>query len=344
MAAKKQITLDDIAKHLKISKVAVSKALRDHSDISAETKNLVIETANLFGYVPNFVARNLSSKRSNTIGLVVPKVAHHFFSEAIEHIYQAAYAKKYEVIMTVSQENPEYEIHHLQSLLAMRVDGLLISVTENTRDSAIFETIKKRGVPLVFFDRVIDGLGFSCVTSDDEKGAYDAVSYLVKSGYRKIAHLSGYDYTSIGRLRKSGFQKAVKKYNLDVPPKWVVAGGFSEESGYKGMIRLFKSGPLPEVIFTVTYPVGLGVLMAAEELGISVPEDLNIFCFGGSHYNHFIKPSLSFIKQPVKKISELAVNQVINQINDENLVPENIKIPTEIVICGTCLAKSEENK
>jgi len=339
MAPKKQITLDDIAKELKISKVAVSKALRDHPDISQETKNLVTEAASRLGYVPNFVARNLSSKRSNTIGLVVPKVAHHFLSDAIEYIYEYAYKHKYEIFMTVSEENPEHEIHHLQSLLSMRVDGLLISVTEHTKDLEIFKTIKSRGVPLVFFDRVINNIGFSCVTSDDEGGSFEAVSYLVKAGYTKIAHLAGYEYTSIGRLRKAGFMKGIKKHKLHVPEEWVLEGGFSEDSGYKNMIRLFKTGNMPEVVFTVTYPVAIGVMLAAEELGISIPEDLNIFCFGGSHYNHFIKPSLSFVRQPVEEISKTAVNLIIDEINNGSSKPQIIKIPTEIVVCDTCISK-----
>ena len=137
--------------------------------------------------------------------------------------------------------------------------------------------------------------------------------------------------------------KAIKKYKLVVPAEWIIEGGFSEDSGYKNMIRLFKTGNLPEVIFTVTYPVAIGVMMAAEELGIAVPEELNIFCFGGSNYNHFIKPSLSFIKQPVEEISYTAVNLIIDQINDLKKKPQNIKIPTDIVICDTCLTKTEDN-
>jgi LacI family transcriptional regulator len=343
MASKKQITLNDIAKELNISKVAVSKALRDHPDISMETKNLVIETATRMGYVPNFVARNLSARRSNTIGLVVPKVAHHFLSDAIEYIYEYAYKHKYEIFMTVSEENPDHEIQHLQSLLSMRVDGLLISVTEHTKDHEIFETIKQRGVPLVFFDRVINDIGFSCVTSDDEGGSFEAVSYLVNAGYTKIAHLAGYDYTSIGRLRKAGFMRGVKKHKLNVPDEWIIEGGFSEDSGYKNMIRLFKTGNMPEVIFTVTYPVAIGVMLAAEELGIPVPEQLNIFCFGGSHYNHFIKPSLSFVRQPVEEIAKTAVNLIIDEINDATDKPQIIKIPTEVVVCDTCLSKREND-
>ncbi len=201
MTPKKVITLKDIAEDLNISKVSVSKALRDHPDIGAETKRLVRETAERLGYVPNYIARNLSSRQSKTIGLVVPKIAHHFFASAIETIYHTAFDNKYEIIMTVSQEKVENELIHLQTLLSMRVDGLLISVTEQTKDKSIFETVKKRGIPLVFFDRVIEGLGFSTITADDEQGTYDAITEVINSGYTKFAHLAGYSYTNIGKNR-----------------------------------------------------------------------------------------------------------------------------------------------
>jgi len=335
----KHVTLDDIARKLSLSKVAVSKALRDHPDISEDTKNKVRATAVKLGYVPNYMARNLSSQRSNTLGLVVPKIAHHFFAEAIEAIYETAYENDYEVIMTVSQENADNEIKHIQTLLAMRVDGLLISVTEKTKDLSIFETVQKRNIPLVFFDRVVENLGYSYVTSDDQKGAFEAISYVVSAGYKKIAHVGGYTTTNIGKNRMKGFKKAVQKYNLDIPKQWIVEGGFGETHGYEGFKKIFKSGSLPEVIFTVTYPVALGVILAAEEVGLNIPDDLNIICFGGSSYNHFLKPPLSYVEQPVEDIGKTAVELLIREIKSPDIRGIKVQIPTELVLCGTCLSK-----
>ena len=167
-----QVTLKDIADRLKVSKVTVSKALRDHPDISAEKKDLIRKTAQEIGYSPNFLARNLSSRKSNTIGLVVPKIAHHFFATAIETIYSIAFDHGYEIMMAVSQEDAYYEQTHIKTLLSMRVDGLLVSITEKTRDFELFNLVKKKKIPLVFFDRVIHNLGFSSVTTDDRNGAY----------------------------------------------------------------------------------------------------------------------------------------------------------------------------
>jgi len=342
MTPKKSITLKDIADELQLSKVSVSKALRDHPDIGLETKQLVRETAERLGYVPNYIARNLSSRKSKTIGLVVPKIAHHFFASAIETIYQTAFENNYEIIMTVSQENVENELIHLQTLLSMRVEGLLISVTEQTKDKSIFETVKNRGIPLVFFDRVIEGLGFSTVTADDEAGTCEAITEIIESGYTKIAHLAGYGYTNIGKKRLNGFQKAMKDKNLEIRDSWIVETGFAEGDGYKGFMKLFRSGELPEVIFTVTYPVALGVILGAQEAGISIPKDLQIVSFGGSIYNRFVTPSISYIDQPSEDIGRKAVELLLDEIkNPEMREEKHIVVPTELVICDTCKKKEE---
>jgi LacI family transcriptional regulator len=292
--------------------------------------------------VPNYIARNLSSRQSKTIGLVVPKIAHHFFASAIETIYQTAFDNKYEIIMTVSQEKVENELIHLQTLLSMRVDGLLISVTEQTKDLSIFETVKKRGIPLVFFDRVVEGLGFSTVTADDEQGTYDAITEVINSGYTKFAHLAGYSYTNIGKNRLNGFRNAMKDNNLKVPEHWVVETGFAEGDGYKGFMKLFRSGELPEVIFTVTYPVALGVILAAQEAGISIPGDLQIVSFGGSIYNRFVTPSISYIDQPSEEIGKKATELLLDEIKNPEMREErHIVVPTKLVICDTCKKKEE---
>jgi len=334
---KKDVTLQDIANKLKISKVSVSKALRDHPDISVITKRRINDTARKMGYMPNYIARNLSSRQSNTIGLVVPKIAHHFFASAIEAIYQTAYMNNYEIIMTVSQEDAGHEAKHIQTLLSMRVDGLLVSVTEQTKDRAIFELVKRRGTPLVFFDRVIEDIGFSTVTNDDENGTYIAIKKIIESGYTKIAHVAGYSHSNIGFNRRKGFESAAKESKLIIPEHWIIEGGFGEEDGHKGFMALYKNNNLPEVIFAVTYPVALGIQLAAQEAGIKIPDQLEIISFGGSIYNRFISPAITYINQPIKELGVKAIELIINQIKNPDTVQEkHITLPTELVICETC--------
>ena len=334
---KKEVTLQDIANKLNISKVSVSKALRDHPDISTVTKRLVRDTAQNMGYMPNFIARNLSSRQSNTIGLVVPKIAHHFFASAIEAIYQTAYKNNYEIILTVSQEDAEHEAKHIQTLLSMRVDGLLVSVTEQTKETSIFELVKKRGTPLVFFDRVIENIGFSTVTNADEQGSYQTIKKVIKAGYTKIAHLAGYAHTNIGYNRRMGFENALRDSNLKIQDNWIIEGGFSEEDGYSGFMKLYKNNELPEVIFAVTYPVALGIQLAAQEMDIKIPQQLDIISFGGSTYNRFISPSITYISQPVKELGTKASELIINEIkNPDTAQDQHITLPTELIVCETC--------
>ncbi len=331
------ITLDDIAKKIGVSKVTVSKALRGHPDISKETTKLVRKVSEELGYTPNYMARNLSSKRSNTIGVVVPKIAHFFFSAVIESIYDTAFHNNYEIILTVSQENSEREIKHIESLLAMRVDGLIVSITQQTRDSAIFDKVKKQGIPLTFIDRVLDIPGTSSVTVDDRGGTFQAIEHAIKHGYTKIAHLAGFPEINIGLRRYQGFEDAMKQYNIPINSDWVIYGGFGEEAGYRGFMKLYNSNNLPEFIFAVTYPVALGVYAAVEEVGLKIPDDIDIMCFGNSDVNRFISPSLSCVNQPTEQLGKTAVELILDQIkNIDTFEPQHIEIPTGLLLRETC--------
>lgn len=337
MGKSSHITLDDIAKRLSVSKVTVSKALRGHPDISKETTKLVKKTVLEMGYTPNYMARNLSSQRSNAIGVVVPKIAHFFFSSLIESIYDTAFHNNYEIILTVSQENSEREIKHIESLLAMRVDGLIVSITQQTRDYAIFEKVKKQGIPLTFVDRVLNIPGTSSITVDDRGGTFMAIEHAVKLGYRKIAHLAGFPEINIGFKRYQGFEDAMKAHGLSINPEWVIYGGFGEEAGYRGFMKLLNSGNMPEFIFAVTYPVALGVYAAVEEAGLKIPDDIDIMCFGNSDVNRFISPSLSCVNQPTDKLGKTAVEMTLDHIkNIDVFEPQHIEIPTELILRQTC--------
>ncbi|HUX93373.1 MAG TPA: LacI family DNA-binding transcriptional regulator [Ignavibacteriaceae bacterium] len=336
------ITLDDIAKKLNVSKVTVSKALRGHPDISKETTLLVKKIAEELGYTPNYMARNLSSRHSNTIGVVVPKIAHFFFSAVIESIYDAAFNNNYEIILTVSQESAEREKKHIESLLAMRVDGLIVSITQQTRDLAIFEKVKRQGIPLTFIDRILDIPNTSSVTVDDRGGAFQAIEHAIKLGYTKIGHLAGFHEINIGLKRYQGFEDAMKQYGLDINPDWVIHGSFGEEAGYRGFMQMYNNNNLPEFIFTVTYPVALGVYAAVQEVGLKIPDDIDIMCFGNSDVNRFISPSLSCVNQPTELLGKKAVEVTLEHIkNIDSFEPQHIEIPTELLLRETCSGKGK---
>ncbi len=338
---KPHVTLSDIAKQLNVSKVTVSKALRGHPDISRETTKLVKKMAEELGYTPNFAARNLSSRKSNTVGVVVPKIAHFFFSSVIEAIYDEAFNNNYDIALTVSQENSERERKHIETLMAMRVDGLIVSITQETKDAAIFEKVLSRNVPLVFMDRVLQMEGTSQVTVDDKGGATKAIELAISNGYTRIAHIGGYKEINIGKNRYEGFVEAMKKHGLPIESDWVIHGGFGEDDGYRGFMRLYKSGHMPEFIFAVTYPVALGVYAAAAEVGVKIPDDLDIVCFGSASINKFLKPALTYIDQPTDTLGRAALDLVLEHIGEtDEYMPKLVEVPTELVIRDTCVRKN----
>ena len=333
MRTKKQPRLIDIARILDVSTVTVSKALRDHPDISTEMKQRVKKIARELGYTPNFIARSLSSRRSFMIGVVVPDVAHSFFSTAIDSIYETASQKGYEIILSVSQESPDKEITSIKNLLSMRVDGLLVSISQRTKDTHIYETVKKMHVPLVFFDRCIDGLNLSSVIVDDRNGAARIVEYAIGLGYDRIAHLSGYRDISIGRERCNGYLDALRKHNIPIKDEWIIEGGFREEDGYRGLKKLYESRDMPDAIFTANDKVALGVYDCAKELGISIPADLGIIGFGDLDFARLLSPPLTTMFQPAGYIGRKAVDLLIDEIlSTEESEPQTIILQTELKV------------
>lgn len=342
MKKRSHITLEDIAKRIKVSQVTVSKALRGHPDISEAMKQRVVKVAHELGYSPNIMARNLSARRSNMLGLVVPKIAHYFFASVIEGVYNAAFENNYETILTVSQENTEREKKHLETLVSMRVDGIIISISQETKDIEIFRWIKKMGIPLMFVDRVPEPpiSGFSTVTVDDKEGTFQAIEQAIKIGYRKMALIGGNPEISIGKNRILGFEDALKEYGIVLKKDWIIHGGFGKDDGYHGFKKLCNNGVLPEFIFAVTYPVALGIYEAAKELGIKIPDDIDIICFGDSDVGRFISPALSCVRQPTHELGARAVKIMLETIAEPDVTREHhVILPSQLILRETCVIK-----
>jgi LacI family transcriptional regulator len=330
----KNVRLEDIAKELGLTKVSVSKALRDHDDISERTRLKVKKKAKDMGYRPNLQARSLTSKVTNTVGVIIPKIAHTFFALTIEGIYKAAEKHGYKVILGVSYENEKLEKEHLEAMINMRVDGLVISVTEQTSSPEIFNMAKEMGINLVFFDRGFSDAGYSYIKVADRKASKQGVEHLIKLGYSKIAHLAGYDTSAIGKDRKKGYFEALQEAGIKMPPEAIVEGGFSEEDGVKGFEKLVNDYGKPEAIFAVTYPVGLGILTKMHEMGIN-PSEIPILTFGGSDFNKYLSTPFICINQPNYELGKRAFEQLLKEMQSkEDFLPETVVMSAEVLING----------
>jgi LacI family transcriptional regulator len=334
----RQITQNDIAQKLGVSIITVSKALRDHPDISHNTAELIKKTANELGYSPNFMARNLAVRKSNTIGVVLPKIAHHFFSSIMDEIYSYAMIHNYEVFLTVSQENAEMQKKQIQTLLSMRVDGIIVSISQDTDDFKIFEIAKSRQVPLVFMDRIPDLSNYNTVTVDDKGGAYKVIDHAIKLGYRKIGHFAGYTNINIGRERMLGFRQAINDNGLELNHEWILEGDFGEKSGYDSFMKLYHEKNLPDLILAVTYPVAIGIYMAVKEVGMKIPDDIDLICFGNSQVQNFLSPPLSCVNQPTEQLAIKSMEVLLENIDHiDDFENKHIIIETELILRGTCI-------
>jgi LacI family transcriptional regulator len=338
-------TLDDIAKRLKVSRVTVSKALRGHPDISTEMTARVREVAAKLNYTPNIIARSLSSRRSHMIGLVVPKVAHFFFGAVIEGVYNTSFEHNYETIMMVSQENAEREKKHLQTLVAMRVDGIIISISQSTQDPDLFQWIRQLGIPLLFVDRRPEPAlpGFNSVLVADREGACTAVEQAIKVGYHKLGYIGGNPKVNIGKNRYLGFEDALVKHGIPINRDWVVQAGYGKEDGYQGLIQIYRNRPLPEFVLAATYPVALGIYEAAKTLGIRIPDDIDVICFGDSDVGRFLSPAISVVRQPSHELGSKAAQMLLDCIAaPDSREVQNVVLPTELVLRETCVARRSQ--
>jgi len=322
------ITQKDIAEALNVSRITVSKALRNHPDISSKMKKQVLEAVKEMGYTPNLIATQLTTRKTLTLGIVVPDLENSFFSFAIDSIIDAATARNYHVILTVSRENEQSQRKNIENLIGMRVDGLLVCVSQATSDPEIFEYIKKFNTPLVFFDRVLDDIGFSTIVFNDRQGTIDALDEVIGAGYTKIAHFAGYNSVSIGRERCEGYKTALRKNGIQVKDEWILEAGFEVEDGYQSFMKLFESGNLPEIILAVTDRVALGAYKAIRKSGLDIPGDIGIIGYGFSETAQLFSPSLTIINQDPRKMGLIAVNTLIDEILDGPL-PNTLSIVIE---------------
>ncbi len=335
-----RVRLADIAKRLNVSKVTISKALRNHPDISEKMKTRIKNVAEEMNYVPDFLARALSSKHTNIIGVVLPEVNHTFFAAALDGIYSAATEKNFEIVLTVSFEDRIREIKNIQTLLSMNVDGILISISQNTHDYEIFTNVREKKIPLVFFDRVVHNLGFSTIEVEDKKGAELAVEYAISLGYTKIAHFAGYLNISIGKERCLGYKEVLKKHSIPIKKEWVIEGGFNEEDGYSSFKKLYKYGNLPELIFAVTDPVAMGIYDAAKEVGLRIPRDIGVIGYSNNLIARYLAPPLTTVSQPAKELGRIAANLLINEIEGSKVIePQHLSLPVELKARESCVRR-----
>jgi len=337
----KQTTIIDIAKELNVSKSTVSRALNNHSSIGEATKKAVHDVAKKYNYHPNDIASSLSKRSSKTIGVIVPLLSHYYFSTAISGIEELAYKAGYKVLICQSAESYAREVILSQTLLSSKVDGLLVSVSSETKNSDHFKVFQQRNIPVIFFDRICPDIDASSVIINDFMGAFKAVEHLILQGRRRIAHLAGPPLLDISQNRVKGYKAALEKYGLPFDEELLVTcdTGLERENAIEVTQQMLDAGIMPDAFFAFCDPLAIGVMMALKRNNISIPDQVAIVGFCDEPIATVVEPQLSTLVQPAFKIGEAAAQLFFNQINSDSHTIEQKVFCTELVIRESSLKK-----
>ncbi len=307
-----QITIKDIAKQLGISPSTVSRALQNSPKISQSTRTKVLKLAKQLRYEPNQIALGLKNQSTKTIGVIMPEIVHFFFSTIISGIEEIAYANGYSVIFCQSNESYEKEVLDTKNLLAHRVDGILASPSRETTNFAHFQEIKSRNIPLVFFDRIPEGIVAPKVAIDDFQAAKAATQHLIDQPCQRIAHLSGPLTIELGKQRLEGYLAALKENQLPYNEEYIIdCVEGTKESGYLSTKQLLNLKNPPDALFANNDMAALGAMQAIKEAQLKIPEDIAVMGFSNWQFCSLVEPTLSSVEQPGLEMGRLAAQTLL---------------------------------
>ncbi len=327
-----QATIKDIARRLGISASTVSRALRDSPDVNPDTRKLILELAKELNYSPNPIALSLKEKKSKVIGVIVPEIANFFCSAVIAGIEDIANSKGYHVMIFQSHETYERELANIQLLKARRVDGLLISVSNETKSGSHLKEVIAGGIPVVMFDRICEEVDTPRVVTDDADGAYQAASHLVEQGYKRLAHITMAPHLSVTKNRMRGYIKALKKHRLPYEKKWVLHCDFDYEEMKQAVLKLLKTKPKPDSILVSGERIAMSCFEVLKELKLRIPEDIALAGFFDNPVSRFMNPPLTAVRQPTFDIGQSAATVLIKMIENNTLQHSYKKIELKTTI------------
>ena len=338
----KEITIYDIAKALNISPATVSRGLKDHPGIRKDTKKKIHNAAQKMGYQQNTFASNLRRKNSNTIGVIVPRLDSYFMSSVIAGMEKVANGAGYNLIISQSQESSKKEIESTKTMFNSRVDGLLISLSAETKNFDHFDIIFKRHLPLIFFDRVAELPLCTSIVINNERAGYDATAHLIGQGCKKIVLITGSLNRNVYADRLKGYKHALSENQLPFDQSLIFTNNLSDKAGAEVAKDILKMSNLPDGIFASNDTSAVACIRELKQAGIKIPQDIAVVGFNNDPIARVIEPNLTTIHYPGEEMGELAAITLINGL--KNLSSGNhlntMVIRHELIIRQSSLKKS----
>jgi len=322
-----------IAGELGVSITTVSKALNNHDDIGPATRARVLAKVAELGYQPNAVARSLTTRRSHTLGIVIPDLMHSFFVEIIAGFEQIARARGYGLLLCSSSEDARKERGELDLLRQRQVDGIVLASANASGNTDLLQRLTSLGIGLVMIDRD-DHAAVACdrVVTDDELVGRLATSHLIANGYRRIAHIAGPPVVH-ARRREEGYRAALDAAGIRSRREWIVRGGFMEADGHRAMAKLLAVKPHVEAVFATNDPAAIGAMKAIWAAGLRVPEDIAVVGVGDIALGDLLRVPLTTVSWSRQEEGRRAAELLLERIGPKpQAPPQRIVIPPELIV------------
>ena len=328
------MNISDIARMAGVSKGTVSRVINQKPyGMSEETRKHIQQIMDEVGYVPNSMARSISLSETKVIGLIIPDVENPFFPQIVRGVEDYAFRKGYTVYLCNSDLNIKKENNYLHSLIEKRVDGIILNTSGEQDDDKLEKLLEVTGIPIILMDRKTECFRkYPGVFIDNEKSAYEGAKHLIANGCSKIAFLGGEKKIYTVQKRYEGYRKALNQYGLEEFSKDQMYGKLSIESGYERAVKMFQKTDVPDAIFAGADVIAIGVLRAAREAGICVPDQLQVLGFDNISLCDIVTPSLTTVAQPIYEMGKKAAQLLLSAIQNSDRQLEDIILPAELVI------------
>lgn len=340
----KEITIYDIARKLNISPTTVSRALNDNTAVSVSTRKKVVALAESLGYRQNLFASSLRLQKTNTIGVILHELNSYFITSVLAGIEKVARAEKYNLIIVHSAENADIEIANASNLFHKRVDGVIASLSFNTRDLSHFKQFQEKKIPVVFFDRVYENSEGAKIIINNFKAGYDATAHLIEQGCKRIAHITSSLKRNVYAERLRGYKQALMDHKLKFDEKLLIVDALKEEDAQRSAKVILAMKPLPDGIFITNDFCAAIVMQALKDNGIRVPQDVAIVGFNNDIIGKVVSPKLTTINYPGFEMGQLAARTLIGHLKgqwDMNLTSTMI-IKSDLIVRESSLKKGKK--
>lgn len=323
------VTIYDVAREANVSMATVSRVVNGNPNVKPATRKKVTEVIERLGYRPNAVARGLASKKTTTVGVIIPDISSTFFAELARGIEDIATMYKYNIILSNSDQNLDKELHLLNTMLGKQVDGIVFMGGNITKE--LVEEFKKSSVPIVLAGSIEESEIIPSVNIDYEQATYDAIAAFIENGHKEIAMVIGPLHEPINKERKLvGYKRALADAGLSFKEELVLEGDYTYDSGIEAFEKLLESETKPTAIFSGSDEMALGIVHGAEDRGFKIPADFEVISSDNTRLSLMVRPQLTTVVQPLYDIGAVAMRLLTKYMNKEEVTEHIVVLPHRI--------------